>query len=187
MSLSVRQRAQALATFRFVEIRLMETLARWVSTTPEMEVKVLFGDHIWELAQHADALGKRTQELRAPADHALRPIERYVAHLDKVAAETDTARKLAGFHDVLLRGLFARYERYLESTDHLLDQPSVRIVETIMGGHLRMTSESRHLRDEMEDLHLRDRIWIDALAREDSEIGRIVVEERHPRPARAAS
>lgn len=187
MSLSVRKRAQTLATFRFVEIHLMEMLARWVPTTPEMEVKVLFGEHIWELAQHADNLGKRTHELRAPLHHTLRPIDRYVEHLDAVAAETDTARRLAGFHDVLLRGLFARYERYLEATDSLLDQPSVRLVESIMGGHLRMTSESRHLRDELEPLHLRDREWIDALSRADAGIGRIVAEEHQPRPARAAS
>ena len=66
MSLSVQDRAEYVATFRFIQVFLMETLARWVPQTPEMEVKVLFGRHIWDLAQQADGLGKRGYELRAP-------------------------------------------------------------------------------------------------------------------------
>ena len=45
------------ATARMVA--LMEIAAAWTPTTPEMEVKVLLGRHIWDFAQHADALGKR--------------------------------------------------------------------------------------------------------------------------------
>ena len=33
----------AVATFRFVAVRLMETAAAWTPTTPEMEVKLLLG------------------------------------------------------------------------------------------------------------------------------------------------
>ncbi|KPK05001.1 MAG: hypothetical protein AMS20_07585, partial [Gemmatimonas sp. SG8_28] len=60
MTMSVRERADWIATFRFISVNLMETLARWVPNTPEMEVKLLFGRHLWEFAQHADAFGKRT-------------------------------------------------------------------------------------------------------------------------------
>ena len=63
MSLSVALRAQRIATFRFVEVRLMEIAAAWTPTTPEMEVKVLLGRHIWDFAQHADALGKRSRKV----------------------------------------------------------------------------------------------------------------------------
>jgi len=187
MSLTVRQRSQALATFRFVETHLMEMLARWVPATPEMEVKVLFGEHIWDLAQHADGLGKRTHELRSPLHHTLRPVEAYVAHLDAVGAETDTAKKLHGFYDVILPGLNARYESYLGSTDSLLDAPSVRLVESIMGDHLRMTAGSRRLRDEIEHLHLREREWLDRLRRADAAAFAIVAREDVAQPARAAS
>ena len=66
MLLNVTERGAHVATFRWIEVRLMETLAHWVPTTPEMEAKLLFGAHIWDAAQHADILGKRTQELRLP-------------------------------------------------------------------------------------------------------------------------
>ena len=59
MNLTVQQRGDNVATFRWIEVRLMETLAAWVPTTPEMEVKLVFGAHIWDTAQHADMLGKR--------------------------------------------------------------------------------------------------------------------------------
>jgi hypothetical protein len=42
-----RDRADTIATFRWVSVHLMEMLARWVPSTPELEVKILFGRHIW--------------------------------------------------------------------------------------------------------------------------------------------
>ena len=57
MSLTIRQKADAVGTFRHLSVWYMETLSRWVPTTPEMDAKVLFGRHIWELAQHADSFG----------------------------------------------------------------------------------------------------------------------------------
>lgn len=74
MGLILREKAEHLGTFRWLEVFLMETLARWVPTTPEMEVKILMGRHIWDAAQHADALGKRTFELRAPLHYTLTPL-----------------------------------------------------------------------------------------------------------------
>ena len=73
MTLSVRERADTIGTLRHIEVFTMETLARWVPTTPDLEAKVVFGRHIWDCAQHADALGRRTHELRAEAIVNSRP------------------------------------------------------------------------------------------------------------------
>src|SRR5207244_12544361 len=100
MSLSVIERARAIATFRFVEVRLMEMVADWTPTTPEMEVKILFGRHVWDFAQHADALGRRTFELRQPAQHSIPPAEAYCAHLEAVAALGTTPERLAALYEV---------------------------------------------------------------------------------------
>ncbi len=96
MSLSVQERAEYVATFRFIQVFLMETLARWVPPTPEMEVKVLFGRHIWDLAQQADALGRRGYELRAPLQFSLRPAESYVEVLEEFARTNTTPQKILG-------------------------------------------------------------------------------------------
>jgi hypothetical protein len=113
MLLTVKQRGQYIATFRFIEVRLMEILSAWVPTTAEMEAKLLFGPHIWECAQAADALGKRTYELRLPLQHSLRPTARYVEMLDAVSAAAGAPSRVALFYDVILPALACRYRRYL--------------------------------------------------------------------------
>jgi hypothetical protein len=121
-----------IATFRFTAVRMMEILAAWTPTTPEMEVKVVLGRHIWEHAQHADALGKRTHELRQPEHFTLAPAADYRTILEDVAQSSDTSSRLGNFYDVLVPGLVARYNAYLQGTDRLLDEPSVVIIERII-------------------------------------------------------
>lgn len=156
---SVQNRAEHVATFRFIQVFLMESLARWVPNTAEMEVKVLFGRHIWDLAQQADALGKRTYELRAPLQFSLSPKESYVKFLKDFAQTVPAANKLHGFYDVILPALTARYQSYLDATDRLLDEPTVRVLETILAGFSRMRAESQALRDELPQLRLNDNQW----------------------------
>ena len=183
MSLSVQNRAENVATFRFIHVFLMETLAHWVPKTPEMEVKVLFGRHIWDLAQQADALGQRTYELRAPLQFSLRPIEGYVEFLGDFASAGTTPQKIHGFYEVILPNLAVRYQIYLDSTDRLLDEPSVRIIERILGEFSRMRSESRVLRNELPQLRLDDKDWSEQLARREAAESDIVAH----RPAAAAA
>lgn len=141
MTLSIRDKADTLGTFRFVSVHLMETLARWVPTTPELEVKTLFGRHIWDLAQHADALGRRTFELRAALHYSRRPAAAYGRELDRLTAVTGTADRIANMYDVLLPDLAARYGTYLKEADPLLDEPSVRVIARIVADFPRLTND----------------------------------------------
>lgn len=176
MSLSVQKRAENVGTFRFIQVFLMETLARWTPMTPELEVKVLFGRHIWDLAQQADALGKRTYELRAPLQSSLRPTEGYVGVLEDFAKTTATSEKIHGFYEVMLPGLAARYRAYLDQTDRLLDEPTVRIVERILEEFSRMQNESQRLKDELPRLPPVDQAWLSRLARREAAEANIVVD-----------
>jgi hypothetical protein len=180
MSLSVQERAENVATFRFIQVFLMETLARWVPNTPEMEVKVLFGRHIWDLAQQADALGQRTYELRAPLQFSLRPKDRYVKFLEDFASTVTTQQKIRGFYDVVLPGLVSRYQIYLDSTDRLLDEPTARIIDGILGDFSRMRDESRELRNELPQLQLDDKDWPAQLAEREAAEGNIVAHRPAP-------
>jgi hypothetical protein len=113
MALTVKQRGQHVATFRSVEVRLMEILAAWIPSTPEMEAKLLFGPHVWDCAQAADTLGKRVHELRLPLHHSVPPVPGYVAVLDELAAVQGASRRIAALYDVVLPQLGERYRRYL--------------------------------------------------------------------------
>jgi hypothetical protein len=149
VSWSVTERGHRIATFRFVEVRLMEMVAAWTPTTPEMEVKVLFGRHIWDFAQHADALGKRTFELRLPLQHSRSAAEPYRALLDEAASLAGTAERLAALYDVVLPDLEARYRAYLEATDQVLDAPSRDIVDRIRTDAARQRAEAGVVRNEL--------------------------------------
>lgn len=147
--MNVKERADAIGTFRFIEVQLMEAAAFWVPLTPEMEVKVMLGRHIWDFAQHADWLGKRTFELRQPEHYTRRASAAYVRLLERLRSAGSTAEKLSLLYDVVLPGLIRRYERYLAETDTLLDGPSVVVIERVTGELHRQIGEARRLREEM--------------------------------------
>jgi hypothetical protein len=182
MSLSVQSRAENVATFRFIHVFLMETLARWVPTTAEMEVKILFGRHIWDLAQQADALGKRTYELRAPLQFSLDPSAAYMTFLEDFAKTTSTVDKVQGFYDVVLPSLSARYQTYLNQTDRLLDEPTVRVVERILGEFTRMRTDRLNLLKDLPKLCATDPVLVSQKAQLEAAVSDVVVH----RPVTAA-
>jgi hypothetical protein len=184
--LSVRERGETVATLRWIHVRLMETIASWVPTTPEMEVKLLFGAHIWDVAQHADALGKRTYELRMPLQHSLQPAEAYQQMLAELAQVKDTGERLACFYDAVLPALAARYATYLGRTDLLLDAPTVRILELLGREQNRMIDESRQLLGELPALTLRERAPVDRLREREAAIATFVVHRAEQSAARVA-
>ena len=172
--LTVKERGQFVATMRYVQVWLMETMAAWVPTTPEMEVKLLLGEHIFDVAEHADALGKRTFELRLPLQHSLRPVNSYVDFLSELAAIGPTPQRIAAVYDVLLPALVARYRHYLDQTDALSDAPTVRILDRYLTDTARMVEACRALRQELPFLRLADREWAEALAAREAAIDRLV-------------
>ena len=175
MSLNVNQRGEHVATFRWIEVRLMETLARWVPTTPETEVKLVFGAHIWDLAQHADSLGKRTHELRLPLQHSLEPSGDFVRFLGSLAATAETDRRVAGFYECVLPGLERRFRGYMGQVDPLLDGPTVRILERILFDMARMKNECQALRRELPAVASTDAAWLESQRRREASLVDIVV------------
>lgn len=173
--LTVKERGHFVATLRYVHVTLMETLAAWVPTTPEVEVKLLLGEHIWDVAQHADSLGKRTFELRLPLQHSVRAAEPYVAFLAEVRAIESTPERLAAMYDVVVPGLVARQRRYLEQTDRLVDAPTVRILERYLADTVRMTDAAHAVRRELRELPSADRQWAAALQAREAKLELLAV------------
>jgi hypothetical protein len=147
---SVSERCDTIATFRHISVKLMEMAARWTPITPEMEAKVVFGRHIWDYAQMADWLGKRTFELRQPEHYTLAPAEAYDALLVDASKAQTTSDRVAALYDGVLPGLLERYRNYLSATDPILDEPSIVIIERILRELERQRSEADDLRREIK-------------------------------------
>src|SRR5438046_10351078 len=45
--------------YRYAVERAMRALGGWIALTPELSAKLLMGRHVWDLAQQADAFGRR--------------------------------------------------------------------------------------------------------------------------------
>jgi hypothetical protein len=173
MITSVSERCNNIATFRHISVWLMETVARWTPITPEMEAKVMFGRHIWDFAQMADALGKRTFELRQPEQYSLRPVQAYDALLQDVTKAKSTSERISTLYEGLIPGLITRYKAYVAATDPILDEPSVVIIERIIRELERQRGEAAQLQRELK-LDLPSAAAI--VAREQA-IGNIVAEQ----------
>ena len=150
--MNVKQRAEAAGTFRHVNVFLMETLARWVPTTPEMEAKVMMGRHLWLVAQAADRLGKRTRELRAPLNFARAPQERFAEALAQLAALRESGERIEGFYGAALDALARAYAEYTRLTDRVIDEPTVVILEDAMRDIERMRADRARLVQEFPSL-----------------------------------
>ena len=156
MGLSVRAKADTVATYRHVAVFLMETLAAWTPTSPEFEAKALFGRHIWDMAQLADQFGRRTAELRMALHQSRRPLDPYGRALASLAAVMPTGDRIAVFYDAVVPDLARRFDAYLAATDQLLDEPTVRILERAQLDLRRMREQRDALLTERPDLGRHD-------------------------------
>lgn len=175
-----RDRADYVATFRFIEVFLMETTARWVPTTPELEAKVLFGRHVWEFAQIADALGRRTFELRAQMHLTLPPQPEVLDFLNSVASIPSTSERIAALYRVILPAMSERYRQYLSGVDPIMDEPTIRIMERILDGHQRMAREVEGVLDQTPGLRQGSDAFTSQLAAQEKALPRVL---RGVRPA----
>ncbi len=149
---TVRQRADTVATFRYINVRLMETLAAWVPTTAELEAKILFGRHLWDFAQHTDLFGNRAGELRLARHISRRASAPFVAILDRLAAFDETDSRIDGFYNGFLSILENLYIHDLEEADELLEEPTIRIVKRALWDFERLQADCRDLVAEFPQL-----------------------------------
>ncbi len=76
------------------------------------------GRHIWEFAQMADALGKRTFELRMPEQHSIPPVPEYDAFLKDIIKGRTTGDRTATLYDGVIPGVIARFKLTLRRPIH---------------------------------------------------------------------
>jgi hypothetical protein len=128
---SVDHSARLIRNYRYSVERAMRALGGWIALTPDVSAKLLMGRHVWDLAQHADAFGKRLPELRAPAQVSEAANERVVAFMDALEepeAPHQTVERLVGVYRVLKPHLRASYHDYLLRANAVYEPPTRRIL-----------------------------------------------------------
>lgn len=129
--------ARRIGRYAWVETRLHDVLADWVTVSPEPRVAALLGRHVHLHAWHAKLWHKRlpvlwdrdTAALAGPADDS-------VARLfDELAGLRDPASSLervVAQYKVVVPHLLAAYGEHLEMTDPLTDSPTVRTLQFVI-------------------------------------------------------
>jgi len=139
---SVEASAQRVRHYRYAEERMMRVLGGWIALTPELPVKLLFGRHIWDCAQHADLWGRRLPELRAPAQQSEPANDRFVRFMDLLDAREapeESLERVVGVYRVLKPHLLATYQPHLAAANPVYEPPTRRILERCIG------EERRHV------------------------------------------
>ena len=128
---SVEESARLLRNYRYAVERMMRILGGWIALTPELSAKLLLGRHVWDNAQHADALGRRLPELRSAA-HVSEPANgAFVAFMDAIEAPehpSQTIERLVGVYRVLKPHLRQSYQGHLAQANAVYEPPTCRIL-----------------------------------------------------------
>jgi hypothetical protein len=131
---SADESARLIRHHRYAVERMMRILGGWIALTPELSAKLLMGRHVWDNAQHADALGKRLPELRSLAQVSEPASPAFAAFMDAIEeAERpgQTIERLVGVYRVLKPHLLASYEDELRHVNAVYEPPTERIFQRL--------------------------------------------------------
>lgn len=130
---SVEENVKRLLRFFLFERYTLRALAGWAMGTPEFEVKVEYGRHMYYHAEAGMKLRTRLTELRTGEEvtdrFASPEIEEFFSEL--LHAESP-AHFLAGVYGVLLPHIERAYREHAEHTDQVADAPTIRAIRHIL-------------------------------------------------------
>ena len=152
--LGVDAAARRIRHYRFVEERMMRVLGGWIALTPELSAKLLFGRHVWDCAQHADAWGRRLPELRAPAQEsepASDEVVRFMTLVESPEQPGQTIERVVGVYRVLKPHLSTVYARHLERTNPVYEPPTRRILAGCLAHERRHAAAGEIVLDRLLD------------------------------------
>ncbi len=166
---SVRENAQRLANYRYLEIQLMEMLGGWCHTTPQIAFKATFGYHVYDHAQSADLLGERLEQLRSGRESQEPPNDDFARLCEYIWNLDSTLDRLVAVYRVLEPHLVSTYVYHADATDPLTDTPTVRLLrqlaamgqshiawgQAVLDSLARTPEERRRAMDVQADIELR--------------------------------
>ncbi|MFI5264285.1 MAG: hypothetical protein ACHQM6_07205, partial [Candidatus Kapaibacterium sp.] len=135
----VDENAALLLRYFLFERLFLRAQAGWLMGTPEFEVKVEYGRHIFYHSEAAMKFRTRLTELRTSeeeVDAFTNPeIEEFFAEL--INAESP-AHFLSAVYGVLVPHLINAYTIHMQTTDQVADAPTIRILKNILADYTEM-------------------------------------------------
>src|SRR3954463_9747679 len=128
---SVKENSQRLANDRYLEIQLLEMIAGWSHTTPQIAFKATFGAHVYDHAQAADMLGERLEQLRSGRERDEPATDEFAELCEAIWKLESTVDRLVGIYRVLEPHLVSTYVYHADATDPFADAPTVRLLHDL--------------------------------------------------------
>ncbi|MDQ1427511.1 MAG: hypothetical protein QOK39_987 [Acidimicrobiaceae bacterium] len=131
---TLREAAQTIGGYVWLEERLFETLGGWVPDVAEAEVKVHLAAGSHHHAWHALLWRERLPELRemVAEGFVVPPGARESAFVDALAAAYTTVEKLVGVYRVALPRQVGIYTRHREEASPITDGPTIRALDLVL-------------------------------------------------------
>ncbi len=133
LGFGVEENARRLHRLAYVEQRLMFIAAGHLLSVPEWEAKFLLGRHLYEDAEHHQALRTRIGELRR-SEHSVdaSPDPALTALMDEAIRAADGIELLTGIYRVLKPALIAAYRAHGERINPLVDYSTGRMLRLLL-------------------------------------------------------
>lgn len=130
---NVEQNARALQRYRYIHERLLKTAAGHLPAREDWNLKVALGRHLYEDAEAADQLRQRIAELRTPLAALNREPDAALGLLmDELIHARSDLELTVGIYAVIKPALLASYRKHMAATQQIVDQPTIRIMRTIV-------------------------------------------------------
>lgn len=143
--------ARRIGRYRWIEMRLFETLGGWVSGVPELDAKALLAAHSRHHGWHAELwhdllpvppaiegepadTGASAEEWTPPSDDER--LAAFAAALAEPQAPELTVDKLVGVYRVALPHTIAAYTRHLRAASPVTDGPTIRTLRLVLSDEL---------------------------------------------------
>jgi hypothetical protein len=128
---SVKENAQRLANYRYLEVQLMEIIGGWSHTTPQLAFKAAFGYQVYDHAQAADTLGERLWQLRSGRERHEPATDEFAQLCEYVWNLPSPIDRLVAVYRVLEPHLVSTYVYHADATDPMTDAPTVRLLRSL--------------------------------------------------------
>ena len=133
---TVEENSKRLLRFFLFERNILRSLAGWIMGTPEFEVKVEFGRHIY---WHADAgmkIRTRLTELRTAEETTDKFASDDIAEFfSELLYSESPAHFVAALYGVVLPHLKQAYLEHSAHTDQVADAPTIRMIRHILSDY----------------------------------------------------